>query len=165
MAIEDNTLYVGPGLSPRIVEFDRFGKSPGYAERVTFRRNTIVNEGAGTYVWGGAANIVFSDNVLFGKQPNNAPPSGDFEFRPSVSFTRKGEIELKADLYLPKGVGPFPAVLYIHGGGWSAGDRSQLRRLAAHMAGRGVAGVAIDYRLSGQAHYPAALDDCKEAVR
>src|SRR5574340_38151 len=111
--IEDNTLYIGPGLSPRIVEFDRFGKSPGYAERVTFRRNTIVNEGAGTYVWGGAANIVFSDNALFGKQANNAPPSGDFEFRPSVTFARKGEIELTADLYLPKGAGPFPTVLYV----------------------------------------------------
>ncbi|MFB3825111.1 MAG: alpha/beta hydrolase fold domain-containing protein [Bryobacteraceae bacterium] len=159
--IEDNTLHIGPGLSPRIVEFDTFGKAPGYADRVTFRRNLIVNEGSGTYVWGGATNVVFANNAMYGKQPNNAPPSGDFEFRPAVPFAR----ELKADLYLPAGAGPFPAVLYIHGGGWSGGDRSQLRRQAAHMAARGVAGVAIDYRLSGQARYPAALEDCREAVR
>jgi acetyl esterase/lipase len=162
--IENNSIYVGPGLSPHIVEFDLFGKVPGYADRVTFRGNVIVNEGSGTYLWGGATNVVFENNALSGKQPDNAPPTGDFEFRPAVVFATKGDTELKADLYLPKGSGPFPGVVYIHGGGWSGGERTQLRRQAAYFAGRGIAGVAIDYRLSGQAKYPAALEDCKDAV-
>ena len=163
--IEDNSIYVGEGLSPQIIIFDPFGKTPGYADGVTFRRNTIVNEGKGSYVWAGATNVVFESNAFLGKQPNNAPPSGDFTYRPAVPFAKRGEIELKADLYLPKGAGPFPAVVYIHGGGWSGGDRTQLRRQAAYLAARGIAGMAIDYRLSGQAPYPAALEDCLEAVR
>lgn len=163
--IEDNAIYVGPGLKPRIVEFDLFGKAQGWADGVVFRRNLIVNEGGGTYVWGDASNVVFENNSLLGRQPNHAPPSGDFEFRPAVRFARRGELDLRADLYLPKGSGPFPAVIFIHGGGWSGGDRTQLRQAAAFLAARGFAGIAIDYRLSGQARYPAALEDCAEAVR
>ena len=56
-------------------------------------------------------------------------------------------------------------MVYIHGGGWSGGERTQLRRQAAYLAARGIAGMAIDYRLSGQANYPAALEDCLDAVR
>lgn len=163
--IEDNSIYVGEGLKPQIIVFDLFGKAPGYADGVIFRRNTVVSESGGTYVWGGAANVVFESNAFFGKQPNNAPPSGDFAYLPAVRFAARGAVELKADLYLPKGAGPFPAVVYIHGGGWSGGDRTQLRRQAAYLAARGVAGMAIDYRLSGEAPYPAALEDCLEAVR
>ncbi len=163
--IEDNSIYVGEGLAPQIVVFDPFGKAPGYADGVVFRRNTVVNEGKGTYAWAGATNVVFEGNAFLGKQPANAPPSGDFAYRPAVIFAKRGAIELKADLYLPKGAGPFPAVVYIHGGGWSGGDRTQLRRQAAYLAERGIAGMAIDYRLSGQAPYPAALEDCLAAVR
>jgi len=163
--IENNTIYVPKGGSPQIVVFDIFGQSPGFADGVLFRGNTIINEGAGTYHWGGATNVVFENNSLLGRQPANAPPSGDLEFRPAVGFARRGEIELKADLYLPRGAGPFAAVVYIHGGGWSGGERTQLRHPAAYLAARGVAAAAIDYRLSGQAQYPAALEDCLEAVR
>jgi len=163
--IEDNAVYVSKGLKPRIVEFDIFGKEPGYADGVIFRRNVVVIEGEGSYVWGGATNVVFENNSFLGRQPNHAPPSGDFQYYPSVLFAQKGEVELRADLYVPKGSGPFPAVVFIHGGGWASGDRTQLRKPAAYLAEHGFAGMAISYRLSGQAPYPAALEDCKEAVR
>lgn len=163
--IEDNAIYVGKGLKPRIIEFDIFGKAPGYADGVVFRRNVIVNEGAGTYLWGEATNVVFENNSFMGRQPNDAPPSGDFEYRPNVPYARRGDIVLRANLYVPKGSGPFPAVIFIHGGGWSSGDRTQLRVPAAYLAERGIAAVAISYRLSGQATYPAAIEDVKEAVR
>lgn len=52
--IEDNSIYVEAGLAPKIVIFDLFGKAPGFADGVVFRRNTVVNEGKGTYVWAGA---------------------------------------------------------------------------------------------------------------
>jgi pectinesterase len=83
----------------------------------------------------------------------------------TVVYSHAGGVELKADLYLPKTGGPFPAVVYIHGGGWSSGDRTQLRRQAAHMTGKGAVGMAIEYRLAGQALFPAAVYDSKEAVR
>lgn len=73
--------------------------------------------------------------------------------------------DLKADLYLPKGDGPFPVAVYIHGGGWTSGDRKQLRRQAAHMAEKGVAGFAIDYRLAPANLFPAAWEDSQAAVK
>ncbi len=71
---------------------------------------------------------------------------------------------LVCDLYLPKGAGPFPAVLLIHGGGWGAGNRTQLRRQAAYLADRGYFGMAIDYRLAPANPFPAAFDDAQAAL-
>lgn len=88
------------------------------------------------------------------------------ELRADLVYARYGPRELKADLYLPKsGPGPFPAVVYVHGGGWRNGSKSAFSRHAAHMATRGYAGLCIEYRLSGEATFPAALHDVKAAVR
>jgi acetyl esterase/lipase len=73
--------------------------------------------------------------------------------------------DLKADLYLPGGAGPFPVVVFLHGGGWTSGDRKQLRRQAADMVQKGVAGFAVDYRLAPQDKYPAAFEDAQAAVK
>ena len=64
-------------------------------------RNVAVVEDGGSYLWAGATNVVFENNSFLGRQPNNAPPSGDFQYYPSVLFARKGEIELRADLCIP----------------------------------------------------------------
>ncbi|MBK7926949.1 MAG: alpha/beta hydrolase [Bryobacterales bacterium] len=88
------------------------------------------------------------------------------ELRRNLVYARYGQRELKADLYLPKsGPGPFPAVVYVHGGGWKNGSKTAFSRHAAHMATRGYAGLCIEYRLSGEATFPAALHDVKAAVR
>jgi acetyl esterase/lipase len=88
------------------------------------------------------------------------------EMRAGLVYASPAGRDLHLDLFLPKsGAGPFPAVVYIHGGGWSAGNRSAFRRQAAYMATKGFAGACIEYRLSGEAHYPAALHDAKAAVR
>jgi acetyl esterase/lipase len=85
---------------------------------------------------------------------------------PDVVYAAIGSREMHLDLYLPKnGAAPFPAVVYIHGGGWSGGNRTAFRRQAAYMATKGYAGACIEYRLSGEAKYPAALYDSKAAVR
>ena len=55
---------------------------------------------------------------------------------------------LLADLYLPEGAPSGPTIVWVHGGGFSAGDRSQLAGLATALAQRGYPGMAIDYRLS-----------------
>jgi acetyl esterase/lipase len=85
---------------------------------------------------------------------------------PDVVYAAIGPRQMHLDLYLPKnGAGSFPAVVYIHGGGWSGGNRAAFRRQAAYMATKGYAGACIEYRLSGEASYPAALYDSKAAVR
>jgi acetyl esterase/lipase len=77
------------------------------------------------------------------------------------------------DLAMPKerAEKPRPLVVVIHGGGWLEGDKSSFttaeRRIPGNIfdfAARGLAAAAINYRLSGEAHYPAGLDDCRRAI-
>jgi len=77
---------------------------------------------------------------------------------------------LELDLYLPgNATGPLPAVVHVHGGGWRRGSRRHpLPALGGGfyqgLAASGIAVAAIDYRLSGEARYPAAVDDVRAAV-
>ena len=71
------------------------------------------------------------------------------------------------DIYLPhNGTGPFPVILQIHGGAFMEGDKQggQLSPVLSALA-RGYAVVAVNYRLSGEAHFPAAIQDVKAALR
>lgn len=73
----------------------------------------------------------------------------------------------KMDIYLPKeGKGPFPVILAIHGGGFSGGDKGTME-VDGELTGlnHGYAVVSINYRLSGEATFPAALFDVKAALR
>jgi acetyl esterase/lipase len=70
------------------------------------------------------------------------------------------------DLYLPDGPGPFPLVINIHGGGFRMGDKDMLDApIAEALLARGIAVASIDYRLSDEAKFPAAIEDAKAAVR
>jgi len=66
-SIYNNTLIISPNTKPHIIEFDLFGKSPGYPDRVSIRNNIIVNLGEGTYLWGGATNYSLEANCFSGK--------------------------------------------------------------------------------------------------
>lgn len=69
------------------------------------------------------------------------------------------------DLYRPAtGVGPWPLVVWIHGGGWRTGSRNSLGQVG-HLLCRGYAVASIDYRLSDEASFPAQIQDAKAAVR
>jgi len=73
------------------------------------------------------------------------------------------------DLYLPKqrkSDKPLPVVAYIHGGGWARGDRLGAASGCIQTARTGdYAAVAIGYRLTGEASFPAQIHDCKAAIR
>jgi acetyl esterase/lipase len=71
----------------------------------------------------------------------------------------------KMDIYLPTGDGPFPVVVFIHGGAFLMGDKSMETSNAAVLVGKGYAAVSINYRLSGEAKFPAQIQDCKAAIR
>jgi acetyl esterase/lipase len=99
------------------------------------------------------------------QSPPFSPPD-NVEINRDVVYSTPAGRELHLDLFLPKsGAGPFPAVVYIHGGGWSGGNKSAFQRQAAYMASKGFVGACIQYRLSGEATYPAAVHDSKAAVR
>jgi len=59
----------------------------------------------------------------------------------------------------------YPAILIIHGGGWRSGDRSQHFSLAQQLAANGYACFTVQYRLSTEAFFPAAIYDLKTAIR
>ncbi|HET6327674.1 MAG TPA: alpha/beta hydrolase [Planctomycetaceae bacterium] len=80
----------------------------------------------------------------------------------------------RLDLALPNESrpGPFPVIVVIHGGGWIEGDKSSFASDRFGVPGNivdfarlGFAAATINYRLAGEAPYPAALDDCRAAVR
>lgn len=74
--------------------------------------------------------------------------------------------QLLADIYLPCGVaGPVPVIIWLHGGGFRIGDRKLAPDLSRFFARRGFAMISIDYRLSGEAIFPAAIQDVKAALR
>lgn len=71
---------------------------------------------------------------------------------------------IKLDLYSPKNISqPLPVVIWIHGGGWSSGRKD--RPPAVNLVEDDYVVASIDYRLSGEAPFPAQIEDCKAAVR
>jgi len=73
----------------------------------------------------------------------------------------------KLDIYLPNsGTGPFPVIVSIHGGAFKGGDKNGAE-LASALKGldSGYAVVSLNYRLSGEAIWPAQINDVKAAVR
>lgn len=73
----------------------------------------------------------------------------------------------KFDIYYPdQGEGPFPIVVFIHGGGWRRGDKRDTQAQGImKLRERGFAVASINWRLSGEAIFPAGIIDCKAAIR
>jgi len=91
-----------------------------------------------------------------------------------IEYGTVGAIPLLLDIYVPETpiATPMPAVIWIHGGGWFGGDKSKDSILGLDRTNRiellaehGFFGVSINYRLSDVALFPAAVEDCKCAVR
>jgi acetyl esterase/lipase len=80
-----------------------------------------------------------------------------------IEFASVDGHSLKLDLYLPSETKDPTLVVWIHGGGWQAGDKSKCE--VPWLAGHGYAVASISYRLTDQAIFPAQVHDCKAAVR
>lgn len=105
--------------------------------------------------------------------PQRGGPGGSSTFA-SVAPTHKDlayadlSAAQKLDLYLPTtGTGPFPVVVMVHGGGFMFGDKADGGGLTGvdTLLAAGYAVASINYRLSGEAQYPAQIFDAKAAVR
>lgn len=115
----------------------------------------------------GAPGFKFSG----GKPPADAmPPLVD------VSFVKRSFLDVKygdespaqtMDIFLPdEGEGPFPLFIHIHGGGFAVGDKrdGHVKKLLDAIQ-KGYAFASINYRLSDEAIFPAAVLDCRNAIR
>jgi acetyl esterase len=78
--------------------------------------------------------------------------------------TAKGR-QLMARVYQPKGAGPFPVLLDLHGGAWNNKDRFANETMARAVAASGVLVVSIDLTLAPEAPYPASVQDANYGVR
>ncbi|MFT5470356.1 MAG: arylsulfatase A [Verrucomicrobiales bacterium] len=89
------------------------------------------------------------------------------EAHEDLTYANYGERSLQLDLYRPKSAKgkTLPAIVCIHGGGWANGNRAGHANMAKSLAARGYVAVTISYRLSGEKPFPAAIHDCKAAVR
>lgn len=95
-------------------------------------------------------------------------PSAVISERNVVYGTVEGK-PLRLDLYRPRAPAatPRPAVLFVHGGGWAAGDKRDFGGAAAALAKQGYVAFSVNYRLAakGRNPWPAQLDDVQRAVR
>jgi acetyl esterase len=71
---------------------------------------------------------------------------------------------LAVDVTVPAGTGPFPVLVYFHGGAWVAGNPASHRKLTHRLAEGGCVVVSADYRLAPENPFPAGFDDCLAAV-
>lgn len=84
----------------------------------------------------------------------------------TVAVGTGGGRELLADLYTPPtGASNGAGVLLVHGGAWATGDRSQLRGYGILLGRLGYTSLACEYRLAGEAKWPAQIHDVKAALR
>jgi acetyl esterase/lipase len=96
--------------------------------------------------------------------------SGLVRIENAVVYGSGGGRPLRCDVYYPPDASSEPGakrpcVMLIHGGAWSQGDRSQLKGYGIRLAKQGYVCAAIEYRLSGEAKWPAQLHDVKAGLR
>jgi len=82
-----------------------------------------------------------------------------------VEYMRHGDRPLLARIYKPRGTGPFPLVVDLHGGAWCNKDRTTDAGTDEPLAKSGVVVVALDSRMQPEAGYPASLVDINYAIR
>ena len=98
-----------------------------------------------------AADLVVPDNLTFER---------------NVEFSNAADQHLQLNIAKPKNAtGLLPAILCIHGGGFRAGTREGYDGLCLKLAGSGYVTATMTYRLAPAFQYPAAVLDCKAAVR
>jgi acetyl esterase/lipase len=81
-----------------------------------------------------------------------------------VEYLRHGDKKLIARLYKPKGEGPFPAVVDLHGGAWTSGDLSGTKGLDETLAKNGFVVASLEFRHNADG-YPTSLVDINYAIR
>lgn len=82
-----------------------------------------------------------------------------------VAYKTIGTRKLHFDAWFNQEGNPQPVVVLIHGGGWKSGNKSQMHLLAQEVTAKGYVSFCIEYRLSGEARYPAAVHDIKAAIQ
>jgi acetyl esterase len=106
--------------------------------------------------------IRFVFDQLAGLLNRRLPEVGAFHERVAVDGPGRS---VPVDVIVPAGRGPFPVLVYYHGGAWVAGNPASHRKLTFRFAERGFVVVSVDYRLAPEHPFPAGFEDCCAALR
>lgn len=88
----------------------------------------------------------------------------DVELRPNVVYATHGR-PLRMHVMLPRNAATArPAIVFIHGGGWTEGTRERGLPSLMHFVKKGYVAASIEYRLSGEAIFPAQIEDVRAAI-
>src|ERR1700744_1264057 len=82
-----------------------------------------------------------------------------------IEFGRAGDTVLLARLYRPKGASNFPAIVDVHGGAWTGGDRLNNAPMSEAIAASGTPGLALEFRLAPAVPYPGSVADINLGIR
>lgn len=95
-----------------------------------------------------------------------ATPPKDVELVTDIVFGQGGGRDLKLNITRPREpAGRMPVMVFIHGGGWSAGDRKDFHPLMFQFSKAGIFCVSVQYRFAPKERFPAQIEDVKCAVR
>ncbi|MCU4164549.1 alpha/beta hydrolase fold domain-containing protein [Carboxylicivirga caseinilyticus] len=96
-------------------------------------------------------------------------PKGVIEYRNQVYLSLEntpfGKRDLHLDIFKPEKEGKYPAVIMVHGGGWRSGTKDMQVPMAQMIAKEGFVTIPVEYQLSLEAKYPAAVHNIKAAIR
>lgn len=88
------------------------------------------------------------------------------DYREDVVFGSGGDVQLKMDIAMPKGLDkPAPCVVVIHGGAWRAGNKRSHTNEIFSFARQGYVSATVQYRFCPQYRFPAQIEDVKCAIR
>lgn len=110
-----------------------------------------------------AAKAPVSKNGPKWKKLNPQTPAG-FTLK-TLEVAKYPEHTVELYVYVPEAEGTWPCILDIHGGGWKQRQVEADKPMMERLAQRGFVTALVSYRLSTEAKYPAAIDDCKAALR
>jgi acetyl esterase/lipase len=98
--------------------------------------------------------------------PQKSQASDGIEILKDIEIGKVGSRPLHADIARPKTppAVPMPAVMWIHGGGWSSGSHHEMQQ-SVRLANHGYLVLSVEYRLVDEAIWPAQIEDCKLGVR
>ena len=82
-----------------------------------------------------------------------------------LEYLRTADTTLLARFYRPEGSGPFPAVLEVHGGAWTSGDRFNNVAIGQYLAAHGIVVLSIDFRMPPAVRYPETVADVNFGIR
>ncbi|MCC6696121.1 MAG: alpha/beta hydrolase [Candidatus Hydrogenedentes bacterium] len=111
-----------------------------------------------------ASDAIREDRVR--RVPDETPVPDSVSVARDVVYGEAGAYRLLLDLYAPRDATPRGAgLVFVHGGAWERHGRDYFAAWAAHFAARGYVCASIDYRISGEAPFPSAVEDTKCAIR